>query len=159
MRAHARQPGLPVGISLRTFSRVVLSGDPEAAAAMVRAMIAQIAIFHSPDDMRICVCAPPDRIARWQWVKWLPHNLHPTEHDAAGPVRLMAPTLARLEAMLGAEFSGRPRFTPRKADCSLPYHVVGTAWMASPSWTCPGSHRPPWTARCCGCRSPAASSR
>ena len=29
VRAHARQPGLPVGISLRAFSRVVLSGDAE----------------------------------------------------------------------------------------------------------------------------------
>ena len=63
VRAHARQPGLPVGISLRAFSRVVLSGDAEEAAAMVRAMIAQIAVFHSPDDVRICVCASPDRIA------------------------------------------------------------------------------------------------
>jgi len=124
IRAHARLPGLPVGISLRAFSRVVLSGDSEAAAAMVRAMILQIAVFHSPDDMRICVCTPPDRIGRWQWVKWLPHNLHPTERDAAGPIRLIAPTLAQLEAMLGTEFAGRPRFTARKADCSLPYHVV-----------------------------------
>jgi S-DNA-T family DNA segregation ATPase FtsK/SpoIIIE len=124
IRAHATQSRLPVGMSLRAFSRVALCGDDEAAAAMVRAMIAQIAVFHSPDDMRICVCAAPDRIARWGWVKWLPHNLHPTERDAAGPVRLMAPSLARLEAMLGPEFSGRPRFTPGKADCSLPYHVV-----------------------------------
>jgi ESX secretion system protein EccC len=124
MRAHARLPGLPVGISLRAFSRVALSGDAESAAAMVRAMIAQIAVFHSPDDLRICVCAPPERIGRWQWVKWLPHNLHPAERDAAGPVRLMAPTLAQLETMLGQDFAGRPRFTPRKADCSLPYHVV-----------------------------------
>ena len=124
MRAHARLPGLPVGISLRAFSRVAISGDAEAASAMVRAMIAQIAVFHSPDDVRICVCASPDRIARWGWVKWLPHNMHPTERDAAGPVRLMAPTLAQLEALLGPEFSGRPRFTPGKTDCSLPYHVV-----------------------------------
>jgi S-DNA-T family DNA segregation ATPase FtsK/SpoIIIE len=124
IRAHARLPGLPVGISLRAFSRVTLSGDADAAAATVRAMIAQIAVFHSPDDVRICVCAAPDRIARWGWVKWLPHNMHPAEHDAAGPVRLMAPTLAQLEGMLGPDFSGRPRFTPGKADCSLPYHVV-----------------------------------
>jgi S-DNA-T family DNA segregation ATPase FtsK/SpoIIIE len=124
MRAHARQPSLPVGISLRAFSRVTLSGDTDAAAAMVRAMIAQLAVFHSPDDMRICVCAAPERIGCWQWVKWLPHNLHPAERDAAGPVRLMAPTLAQLETLLGQELAGRPRFSPGKADCSLPYHLV-----------------------------------
>ncbi|HEV2377929.1 MAG TPA: type VII secretion protein EccCa [Streptosporangiaceae bacterium] len=124
MRAHARLTGLPVGVSLRAFSRVSVVGDNEAAAAMVRAVLAQVAVFHSPDDLRICVCATPERLARWQWLKWLPHNLHPTEQDAAGPVRLMAPTLAQLESMLGPEFKDRPRFTPGKADSSLPYHVV-----------------------------------
>ena len=60
---------------------------------MLRAMIAQLAVFHSPDDVRICVCASRDRMRWWQWIKWLPHNMHPTEADAAGPVRLMAPSL------------------------------------------------------------------
>jgi DNA segregation ATPase FtsK/SpoIIIE, S-DNA-T family len=124
IRTHARVPDLPVGISLRSFARLALSGDPEAAAGMVRAMIAQIAVFHSPDEVRICVCAPPDRIGRWQWMKWLPHNLHPTEHDAAGPVRLMAKSLPQLEAMLGAEIKDRPRFVPGRTAGSLPFHVV-----------------------------------
>src|SRR5581483_12387041 len=106
------------------FGRVTLAGDYDAAAAMVRAMIGQLVVFHSPDDLRICVCATPERIGRWQWVKWLPHNLHPTERDAAGPVRLMAPTLSQLEALLGQEFAERPRFSPGRADCSLPYHLV-----------------------------------
>ncbi len=124
IRAHSRVPDLPVGISLRSFARVLLAGDPEAAAGMVRAMIAQLAVFHSPDEVRICVCAPPDRIGRWQWIKWLPHNLHPTDHDAAGPVRLMATSLPQIEAMLGAEIKDRPRFAPGKAAVTLPFSVV-----------------------------------
>ncbi|HEY2577204.1 MAG TPA: type VII secretion protein EccCa [Streptosporangiaceae bacterium] len=124
VQAHARVPDLPVGISLRSFARLELSGDAEAAAGMVRAMIAQIAVFHSPEEVRICVCAPPDRIGRWQWIKWLPHNQHPTEYDAAGPVRLMARTMQQLEAMLGAEIKDRPRFTPGRSAGSLPFSVV-----------------------------------
>lgn len=124
IRTHARVPDLPVGISLRSFARVVLAGDQETAAAMVRAMIAQLAVFHSPDEVRVCVCAPPDRIGRWQWIKWLPHNLHPTDHDAAGPVRLMATSLSQIEAMLGAEIKDRPRFSAGKAAVSLPFSVV-----------------------------------
>jgi S-DNA-T family DNA segregation ATPase FtsK/SpoIIIE len=124
VRAHARVPDLPVGISLRSFAKLVLSGDAEATAGMVRAMIAQIAVFHSPDEVRICVCAPPERIGRWQWMKWLPHNLHPTESDAAGPVRLMAKSLSQLEAMLGAEIKDRPRFIPGRSEVSLPFSVV-----------------------------------
>jgi S-DNA-T family DNA segregation ATPase FtsK/SpoIIIE len=124
VRTHARVPDLPVGISLRSFARVVLSGDQDIAAGMVRAMISQLAVFHSPDEVRLSVCAPPERIGRWQWMKWLPHNLHPTEQDAAGPVRLMARSLSQLEAMLGAEIKDRPRFLAGRSAGSLPFHVV-----------------------------------
>ncbi len=128
IRTHGRVPGLPVGMSLRAFSRVSAGGDPDAARGMVRAVIAQLAVFHSPDDVRICVCAPPDRIREWEWVKWLPHTLHATERDAAGPVRLMAGSVQQLEGMLGAELKDRPRFSPgrdyQSGGGSLPYHVV-----------------------------------
>jgi DNA segregation ATPase FtsK/SpoIIIE, S-DNA-T family len=123
IRAHNSVPGLPIGISLRAFARIAPSGNPEAVDGMLRAMIAQLAIFHSPDDVRISVCASPERMRRWQWIKWLPHNMHPTEVDAAGPVRLMAPGLPQLETMIGAELVGRPPFTPGRS-AALPFHVV-----------------------------------
>ena len=63
IRTHARVPELPVGMSLRAFSRVCVAGDPGAARGMVRAMTAQLAAFHSPEEVRICVCAPADRMA------------------------------------------------------------------------------------------------
>jgi DNA segregation ATPase FtsK/SpoIIIE, S-DNA-T family len=122
VRAHGSVPLLPVGISLRSFARITPGGDPEAVYGMLRAMIAQLAVFHSPDDVRICVCVSRDRMRSWQWIKWLPHNMHPTEVDAAGPVRLMAPSLPQLEAMLGADLADRPPFSPGPA--ALPFHVV-----------------------------------
>ncbi len=123
IRAYNSVPGLPIGISLRAFARIALSGDPEAVHAMVRAMIAQLAIFHSPDDVRISVCASPERMLWWQWIKWLPHNMHPTETDGAGPVRLMTSSLPRLEALIGAELDGRPPFTPGSS-AARPFHVL-----------------------------------
>ncbi len=123
VRAHNSVPGLPVGISLRSFARIAPTGEPEAVHGMLRAMIAQLAIFHSPDDVRISVCASRDRMGWWQWIKWLPHNMHPTDVDAAGPVRLMAPSLPHLEAMMGAELAARPQFTPGRS-AALPFHVV-----------------------------------
>jgi DNA segregation ATPase FtsK/SpoIIIE, S-DNA-T family len=124
IRAQGSVPDLPVGISLRSFARIAPSGDPDAEYAMLRAMIAQIAVFHSPDDVRICVCASREKMRLWQWIKWLPHNMHPTEVDAAGPVRLMAPALPQLEAMLGTEISDRPRFSGGGPVSALPFHVV-----------------------------------
>jgi ESX secretion system protein EccC len=124
VRTHSTVPDLPVAISLASFARVYPTGDPEAVHGMVRAMIAQIATFHSPDDLRITVCASEERMPLWQWVKWLPHALHPTEHDAAGQVRLLTRTLAELEVLLGSELKDRPRFSPGLSANDLPYHVV-----------------------------------
>jgi DNA segregation ATPase FtsK/SpoIIIE, S-DNA-T family len=123
VRAHNSVPGLPIGISLRAFARIAPGGEPEAVYGMLRAMIAQLALFHSPDDLRISVCASRERMRWWQWIKWLPHNMHPTEVDAAGPVRLMAPSLPQLEGMIGAELAARPPFTPGRS-AALPLHVV-----------------------------------
>jgi DNA segregation ATPase FtsK/SpoIIIE, S-DNA-T family len=123
IRAHNSVPDLPVGISLRSFARIAPSGEPDAVYGMLRAMVAQLAIFHSPDDVRVSVCASRDRMPWWQWIKWLPHNMHPTEVDAAGPVRLMAPSLPQLEAILGAELAGRPAFSSGRS-AALPFHVV-----------------------------------
>ncbi len=123
IRAHNSVSDLPIGISLRAFARIAVSGEPEAVYGMVRAMIAQLAIFHSPDDVHISVCVSPDRMGWWQWIKWLPHNMHPVEADAAGPVRLMALGLLQLEALIGAELAARPPFTPGRSG-ALPLHVV-----------------------------------
>jgi ESX secretion system protein EccC len=124
IRAHGSVPGLPVGISLRAFARVGLAGDRPVVYGMVRAMIAQLAVFHSPDDVRICVCAQGDSMGWWQWVKWLPHTMHPAESDAAGPVRLMATSMPELETLLGSEFTARPSFAAGRPAETLPYYVV-----------------------------------
>ena len=125
IRAQGQVPGLPVEVSLRSVTRIVPTGEPGAVRALVRSLVAQAAVMHSPADLRISVCASAERIHYWEWIKWLPHNMHPTEQDAAGPVRLMAPSLGALEPML--ELHDRPRFTPgsaRTAPGSLPLHVV-----------------------------------
>ena len=125
IRAQGQVPGLPVEMSLRSVTRIVPTGDPSAVRALVRSLIAQVAVMHSPADVRISVCGAADRMPQWEWIKWLPHNRHPTERDAAGAVRLMAPSLGALEPML--QLHDRPRFAPggaRSAPGSLPLHVV-----------------------------------
>ena len=51
-------------------------------------------------------------MAQWDWVKWLPHALHPEQTDAAGPVRLMAENLAQLDRLVGARPEGAGAFQP-----------------------------------------------
>jgi ESX secretion system protein EccC len=124
IHSHSSMPALPVAVRLRSFTRIAPAGDDEAVRDLIRALIAQVAVAHSPDDVRISVCASAERIAEWDWLKWLPHNMHPTAADAAGPVRLMAPGLGQLAAMLGPEVRDRPRFSQQATATALPFHVI-----------------------------------
>jgi DNA segregation ATPase FtsK/SpoIIIE, S-DNA-T family len=105
--AYSVVPDLPVALSLRGFARIHLRGD---ASALVRAMVVQLSVFHAPDDLRIAVCAGPERRAAWEWVKWLPHAQHPARTDALGPVRLVAGSGPELERLLGDVVGSRSRF-------------------------------------------------
>ena len=54
VRAHSMVPTCRSRSPCASFARIVPMGDPETVRGLVRAMIAQIAAFHSPDDVRIC---------------------------------------------------------------------------------------------------------
>jgi S-DNA-T family DNA segregation ATPase FtsK/SpoIIIE len=112
-------PDLPLAMAVNGFSRIHLRGG-ERAAALARAMIAQLATLQSPDDLRIAVCASPERRADWEWLKWLPHALHPERTDALGPLRLVAPTIGTLESMLDDVLVNRPRFDPEGGAARVP---------------------------------------
>ncbi len=109
---YAIVPDLPVAMALNGFGRVYLRGDADRTQSLVRSLLAQVATFQAPDDVLIAVCAAPERRADWEWVKWLPHSLHPDRTDALGPLRLVAPNITALEAMLDDIVASRPRFNP-----------------------------------------------
>lgn len=83
VRAHSTVPNLPIAVSLASFARILPVGEPRAVRELVYALVAQAASFHSPDDLRISVCASADRMPMWDWMKWLPHTMHPEDTDAA----------------------------------------------------------------------------
>ena len=122
--AYSVVPDLPVAVSLRGFARVFVRGPEEDVRALTRAVLTQLAVFHAPDDMIVAVCAGPGRRAGWEWVKWLPHNLHPSRADALGPVRLVAGSGEDLERLLEDVLGNRPRFHPAGAGGSTPHVVV-----------------------------------
>ncbi|MFV2115751.1 type VII secretion protein EccCa [Micromonospora sp. LOL_025] len=105
-------PDLPLALAVDGFSRIHVRGDRERATGLVRAVLAQLATLHPPDDLRIAVCAQARYRPEWEWLKWLPHASHPERVDALGPVRLVATTVTALEAMLEDLLGERPRFDP-----------------------------------------------
>jgi DNA segregation ATPase FtsK/SpoIIIE, S-DNA-T family len=124
VRAHSAVPDLPIAVQLRAFSRVVLRGERERTLPLARAMLGQLAALHSPDDLRIAVVTAPERAATWDWVKWLPHAQLERLADAAGAGRLVFPTMAALEQVLGAELVDRPRHSPEAKPLTTAPHLV-----------------------------------
>jgi DNA segregation ATPase FtsK/SpoIIIE, S-DNA-T family len=115
IKTHGSVADLPVAIALRSFASLSVSGEPEATQALARALIAQLVTFHSPDDLKVALCAPADRHPAWEWLKWLPHaQATPTAvsgtMDAAGPARLVADDTGTLAMLLGADLGQRPPF-------------------------------------------------
>ncbi len=69
----------------------------------------------SPSTAPTTCCSPWPPAARggsaWEWCKWLPHVAHPRLADGAGPMRMIASSLATVQAWLAPELADRPRFT------------------------------------------------
>ncbi|MEV0055533.1 type VII secretion protein EccCa [Saccharopolyspora shandongensis] len=110
LRAYSSLPAAPVPVYVRGLARIQLRGHADATRAMTRAMVAQLATFHSPDDVVVAVCAGDRERPAWDWVKWLPHAQDAQRRDGAGPVRLMADNVTEVEDLLGEDFTERPKF-------------------------------------------------
>ncbi|MEU4492024.1 type VII secretion protein EccCa [Streptomyces sp. NPDC023998] len=137
IRAYSVVPEQPIAVYLRAWARVLFRGDEERTRAMVRAMLAQLAALHSPEELWIAVCAADEQRAEYEWVKWLPHSLHPQETDGAGAARRIVSSFNELEDLLGAEFSERPPFDPDAVPGrEEPFTVIVLDGVAAP-----GGHR------------------
>ncbi len=92
----------PIAIDVREPGTVTIEGDAAAARGLVRAMICQLAALHSPDLVPIVGVIAEHNGAQWDWLKWLPHNQHPSAVDAAGPARMVYPSsIEAREALAG----------------------------------------------------------
>ncbi|HET6857951.1 MAG TPA: type VII secretion protein EccCa, partial [Streptomyces sp.] len=111
-KAYSTVRDQPIAIYLRAWSKVLFRGDEDEIRALVRGLLGQLAVFHSPDDLWIALCVSDERRAEWEWAKWLPHTLHRYEEDGAGPVRMVTSAFNELENLLGAEFHERPGADP-----------------------------------------------
>ncbi|MFF7189956.1 type VII secretion protein EccCa [Streptomyces sp. NPDC008222] len=110
-----------------------LAGEPEPALALLRAMIGQLVVFHSPDELRIAVLGGESARDEWDWLTWLPHNAHPNEADDAGPVRLAAEDHDTLMDLLGTEVRDRPDHDPDASpSVAEPFVVIVTQRVRLP---------------------------
>ena len=109
---HEMQPEIPVSIDIASYSRIEVTGPENRARGLARALVSQLAAFHSPEHLQIAVVASPGALAEWEWAKWLPHTHSTREKDSVGPARMIGSDLEDLEPMLPADIHERSRFSP-----------------------------------------------
>ncbi|MEU3859898.1 type VII secretion protein EccCa [Streptomyces sp. NPDC028722] len=124
LAAHHSVGDLPMAVSLRAFSHVTVSGEPQSVRASARALVGSLASLHSPQDLIIAVAAGREALPHWDWAKWLPHVQTPGAVDGAGSRRLIGADPRELEDLLAARLTGRPRFHPGAGPLLDEPHIV-----------------------------------
>ncbi|UMB68589.1 type VII secretion protein EccCb [Mycobacterium paraterrae] len=94
LHTHSTVANIPIVVALSGSATVTLRGDGSQARALARAMICQLAVMHSPATVLIAAVVTDVHRPHWEWLKWLPHNRHPTACDDAGPVRMVYSSLS-----------------------------------------------------------------
>ncbi|WP_329111310.1 type VII secretion protein EccCa [Micromonospora sp. NBC_01699] len=125
IKAYSTIEDQPVALFLRGFAQIRITGADDERRSVLRALVAQLATFHAPEEVLIALCLGGDGAGAWEWAKWLPHVQHPVDQDAAGSARLVAENIEEVERLLGESFSARPRYeqgaTPSRDE---PYVLV-----------------------------------
>jgi S-DNA-T family DNA segregation ATPase FtsK/SpoIIIE len=95
IREASKLTQVPVPVNLDAGGVLGLEGERAGALAAARALLCQAVAGSGPADVTVAVFADEDRIADWEWTKWLPHGTDPRD----GTGRLVAVGSERAEAL------------------------------------------------------------
>jgi DNA segregation ATPase FtsK/SpoIIIE, S-DNA-T family len=98
--AQSKIADAPITLALHAGATVTIDGDAAWVRALLRGMICQLAVLHAPHQLLIVGAIGDRHRAEWEWLKWLPHNRHPSATDAVGSVRMVYPSLTAAQAAL-----------------------------------------------------------
>ncbi|MGY2114343.1 type VII secretion protein EccCa [Nocardia gipuzkoensis] len=107
-KAYSTVGGMPVAINLLSAPQVGIDGEAQLVAGLVRAMIAEVAVLHGPDQVAVAAVLSDPDAPEWSWLKWLPHTQHPNETDAIGSSRMVYRTVAELRTKVLAGLNRGP---------------------------------------------------
>ncbi|MEA3308608.1 MAG: FtsK/SpoIIIE domain-containing protein, partial [Chloroflexota bacterium] len=95
---YARVPQVPVLADVRRGPLGIAGPLPERNG-IARAMICNLVIHHSPDEVHLLAIYSPHRTLEWQWLKWLPHTY--TLNDKTGRHYLANDSLSAGDVLKG----------------------------------------------------------
>ncbi|MFG3282913.1 type VII secretion protein EccCa [Streptomyces sp. NPDC048111] len=100
----------PLTVPLDRAADVSVVGDREGVLRVARALLAQSAVTHAPDDLAIALAVPGERIEEWEWAKWLPHVLDSLQSDGPVAARRIAPSMPQLARLIRTELRRRASY-------------------------------------------------
>ncbi|MFC8986175.1 type VII secretion protein EccCa [Streptomyces sp. NPDC056956] len=109
-RRFATAADLPLTVPLDRVGHVSVVGDRGDVLRVARALLVQTVVTHAPDDVALALAVPGERLADWEWAKWLPHVLDPRAHDGPVAARRIAPDVRRLAEGLRHELGRRSAY-------------------------------------------------
>ncbi|MEU9484573.1 type VII secretion protein EccCa [Streptomyces decoyicus] len=101
---------LPLTVPLDRVGDISVIGPREDCLRLARALLVQTAALHAPDDVAMALAVPGDRLADWEWAKWLPHLLDTEQYDGPIAARRIAPSAPQLARLLGPELRRRASY-------------------------------------------------
>jgi type VII secretion protein EccCa/type VII secretion protein EccCb len=129
--------GIGKVLSLRSKPGLSFIGhDPAELHNLARAILCSLAVYHSPNDLKLMVVTRHPEL--WSWLVWLPHNQHDEMFDACGLRRLVFASPTELEEALDAELhrKGRGPWTPPigTSPTSMPSPMESSGLTLGPHW-------------------------
>jgi len=100
---------MPISIRLDDAGDVSVVGDREAVLAVARALVAQLAALHAPEDLQLAAAFPADRAGDWEWFDLLPHVRMDRTFDGPLRARRVAEDVPALARALAGELGERAR--------------------------------------------------
>lgn len=104
---YADVPEMPLVLPLSEYGVVSMVGDRDAIRSMARSMVAQLSVFHSPNDLRVGVVRDGQLRPHWEWLKWLPHNTFDDARDGNLPARFVTGNTVQIAELLTDEIERR----------------------------------------------------
>lgn|GEM_PF-264058 len=64
---------VPISINIKENKLTAIIGNRKKILEIVKSMITQISVNHSPDEVKIVTIFDSREAKNWEWAKWLPH--------------------------------------------------------------------------------------
>ena len=112
----------PVVVDLSGVGVLAITGDRGRGRACVRSIVAQLAAYRAPQDLRVITSFDQADREEWEWGKWLPHQRAEVPGRREGPdlpVVTLARSVHELDALLEAELGPRIEQLRRIAESNV----------------------------------------